>query len=168
MTEHRTMLGIVSAVALLLTACGQDNSGEPRADAQALVGHADEVEVHVYCVEKPGVPTTPCSLLINYKRMPDLSAMESLWLSTSRKAVRLGTFEHGGEQWRFSTVDVGVKTNDQSQYPTWGWYCPQRDGGRTRNAIIGAMEARNAALPAGITSRPAARRAGCEFHRYPG
>ena len=63
MTERQTMVGIISAVALLLTGCGQDNPVEPRADAQALVGHADEPEHHP---DPP--PATPQRLTVAPRR----------------------------------------------------------------------------------------------------
>lgn len=157
----------IAVVGLVSAGCGQDNPGEPLGKARTLVGRSDVVNVHVYCVERSGASYTPCSLLLNYRRLPNLSEMERAWLDVARDAAKLGAFEDGGVRWKFTPVVVAVETRDGSQYPNYGWYCPNRDAGHSRTTITEAMDARNPGVAGGIRSANRARAEGCLFRVYP-
>jgi hypothetical protein len=155
----RWTVALALGVALLATACGYDNPGEPRTPAEELSA-PNLGKVHVYCVEDEHVVVTVCSVDLAAKGKPSRLALRNWWLRAARSLHRAGRFTYKDADWRFDSVFVEDATFD------YGWRCPG-DARHTKGYVVGLMVDRVPGGPHGIETLAAANKRGCTFARMP-
>jgi hypothetical protein len=159
-------LALTIAVALLASACGYDNPGEPRTPAEKLAA-PNLGDVHVYCVEREYVVVTVCEVALAADAGHSPAELRGWWLRAARALHRAREFAYKDGVWRFGSVFIdGTTHRADGNRRGYGWRCPE-DRGHSEDYVSQAMTRRNPGGRDAITTLAAAQKRGCTFALEP-